>query len=233
MVGLLAGLAAAPALRAAATRHAVPYGEPLRSSCACGRTLRLLPPSGRCPGCRERLGPAPLVVELVAAGVGAAVGSAVGSAVGWPIGPALVWVALFAVVLAFVDTAVHRLPDALTLPLALGTAVLLAGAALLDHRVSVLRSCLLSAVILGLLYGTLALLGPMGLGDAKLAPTLGALLAWYGWRTVFAGVFEGFLLAAVWGMTLLLTRRATRKDPLPFGPAMLLGALVAILTVVR
>jgi leader peptidase (prepilin peptidase)/N-methyltransferase len=161
--------------------------------------------------------------------VSVAVGAAVGSAVSRPIGPALVWVALFGVVLAFVDAAVHRLPDALTLPLGLGTAVLLVAAALLDHRPRALLGCLVAAGLVFLVYGLLALLGPMGLGDVKLAPTLAALLAWYGWRAVYQGVLAGLLLAAVWGVVLLATGRAGRKDPLPFGPCLLAGALLGVL----
>lgn len=194
VAGAVAGLAAAPMLRAAAARHSVPYGEP-RWSCGCSATRWWLPPSGVCPRCAMRGGPARYAVELVAAGVGAAVGSAAH----WPFVLVLGWAALFAVVLGFVDVAVHRLPDALTLPLALGTAALLPVAAQLAHRPGVLTRALIAALLLGALYGGMALVAPMGLGDAKLAPTLGGLLAWYGWRTVVDGVFAGFLCGALWG----------------------------------
>ncbi|GAA1974528.1 prepilin peptidase [Kitasatospora viridis] len=224
-VGALVGVAAAPVLRGAAARLAVPWDEPVRR-CACGRTPGWLPPSGRCPRCATAIGPAPLAVELVAAGAGAAVGAAAD----WPAGPVLAWVALLGVVLAFVDTAVHRLPDLLTLPLAGGTAALLLAAGLLDHRTDALTRSLYGALACLLLYGLLALLGPLGGGDVKLAPTLGALLAWYGWRPLLQGTMAAFLLAAAWGVVLLLTGRAKAKDPLPFGPCMLLGALLGVLT---
>ncbi|GJF34759.1 hypothetical protein KNE206_74590 [Kitasatospora sp. NE20-6] len=219
--GALIGLAAAAPLRAAVVRHAVPYGEPLRLCCPAGRFGRL--PAGRCPGCGDRAaGPAPGTVEAVAAAVGAALGLAAdpGTAA------LLCWAGLFGVLLGFVDTAVLRLPDALTLPLAAGTAVLLPFA---DHRPAVLLRCLLAAAALGLLYGGLALLVPIGLGDAKLAPSLGAVLGLYGWGAVVSGVFAAFLLGGLWGVLLLLTRRAGRGDALPFGPPLLLGALVALL----
>ncbi|PBC78047.1 leader peptidase (prepilin peptidase)/N-methyltransferase [Streptomyces sp. TLI_235] len=219
--GALLGLAAAPLLRAAAVRHAVPYGEPPHTCCPAGRWRRW--PGGRCPGCGETAaGPRPGAVEAVAAAVGAALGAAAdaGSA------PLFCWVGLFGVVLGFVDAAVLRLPDALTLPLFAGTAVLLP---LADHRPQVLLRCVLAAAALGLLYGALALLLPIGLGDAKLAPSLGAVLGLYGWSAVAGGVFAAFLLGGVWGMVLLATRRAGRGDALPFGPPLLLGALVAVL----
>jgi leader peptidase (prepilin peptidase)/N-methyltransferase len=223
--GALAGALAAPWLRGAAARYAVGYGEAAARCAGCGRALLALPPSGRCRGCGTAVGARAAVVELAAV----AAGAALGTAAGWPVAPVLGWVGLFGVVLAFVDLAVHRLPDALTLPLAAGTAVLLTAAGLLEHRTAVLTRCLFGALLFLLVYGVMALLGPMGLGDAKLAPTLGALLAWYGWRTLFQGWLAGFLLAAGWGVVLLATGRAKARDPLPFGPCMLLGALLGIL----
>ncbi|WP_063749015.1 prepilin peptidase [Streptomyces sp. NRRL B-24484] len=223
--GALLGLAAAPLLRAAAVRHAVPYGEPLRQCCpAGGWASRARWPNGRCAGCGEAgTPPRPGAVELVAVAVGAALGSAATDA-----GTAALfcWAGLFGVVLGFVDAAVLRLPDALTLPLFAGTAVLLP---LADHRPAVLLRCLLAAAALGLLYGGLALLLPIGLGDAKLAPSLGAVLGLYGWGAVGGGVFAAFLLGGVWGVLLLVTRRAGRGDALPFGPPLLLGTLLAVL----
>jgi leader peptidase (prepilin peptidase)/N-methyltransferase len=164
----------------------------------------------------------------------AAAGAAAVGAVGWsagfaPVAPALCWAALLGIVLGFVDAAVHRLPDALTLPAFAGTAVLLVVAALAEGRPGLLLRCLLAALALGALYGGMALVAPIGLGDAKLAPTLGALLGWYGWRTVFSGVVAGFLLAGLYAAGLLLTRRARAGDALAFGPFMLLGALLAVL----
>jgi len=204
VIGLLAGaatgLAAAPVVRAAVVRHAVPYGEP--------------PGTGSRPGLGR--------VAVVAAGAGAALGSAAQ----WPLVLVLGWVGLFGVVLAFVDVAVFRLPDALTLPLGLGTAALLL---LAEHRGEVLLRCLYGALVLGAVYGALALVAPMGLGDVKLAPTLGAVLGWYGWSTVLSGFFLGFLLAGLWGGFQLLTRRTAAGGELPFGPWMLLGALLAVL----
>jgi leader peptidase (prepilin peptidase)/N-methyltransferase len=42
------------------------------------------------------------------------------------------------------------------------------------------------------------------------------------------GAFLGFLLGGVWGVALLLARRAGRKSAIPFGPFMLGGALLAV-----
>ncbi|GLW74529.1 hypothetical protein Kpho02_68270 [Kitasatospora phosalacinea] len=218
VVGAALGLCAGVPLRAAATRYAVPPGEPWRDC--------LPTPYGRCPRHGEpRVGPPPLTVEAAAAALGAVLAA-------WAPGrwlPLLVWLALFGTVLAFVDAAVKRLPDALTRPLFLGTAVLVP---LTDHDPAVWLRCALAAGALGLLYLLMALLAPMGLGDAKLAPSLGAVLGLAGWRAVYAGLLYTWLLAALWAVALLALRRAGRRSELALGPAMLLGTLAAVLAAV-
>jgi leader peptidase (prepilin peptidase)/N-methyltransferase len=71
----------------------------------------------------------------------------------------------------------------------------------------------------------------MGFGDVKLAPTLGLALGWYGWPVLVRGTLVSFACGALFGLALLLSGRATRKTPIPFGPFMLLGTALALLTV--
>jgi hypothetical protein len=80
-------------------------------------------------------------------------------------------------------------------------------------------------------YLVLALISPsgMGMGDVKAAAGLGTMLAWRGWSALIAGGFAGFLLAAVYGTTLLISGRGTRKHQIPFGPFMIAGAFLVIL----
>ena len=68
----------------------------------------------------------------------------------------------------------------------------------------------------------------MGFGDVKLAGVLGAYLAWLGWAALVVGGFLGFALGAVVGVAMMVAGRAGRRTALPFGPFMLLGALLAI-----
>ncbi|RKE20906.1 A24 family peptidase [Streptomyces sp. TLI_171] len=214
VVGAVLGLLAGVPLRSAVARYAVPYEQPWRTC--------LVTPTARCVRHGERLGPPPLTVEAVAASVGAAL--AADAPARWL--PLLVWLALFGTVLGFVDAAVLRLPDALTLPLFLGTAVL--APLTVPHPDAWLRAAL-AAAGLGLLFRLMAELAPMGLGDAKLAPSLGAVLGLAGWRTVYAGVLYMWVVAALWAVALLVLRRAGRRTQLAFGPAMLLGTLLAVL----
>ena len=86
------------------------------------------------------------------------------------------------------------------------------------------------AAALACFYLVLCLIRPgeMGLGDAKLAATIGLALGWTSWQALIVGTFAGFALAAVYGGVLLAVHRATRTSQLPLGPFILLGALAAI-----
>jgi leader peptidase (prepilin peptidase)/N-methyltransferase len=141
------------------------------------------------------------------------------------------WLAACAVPLAFIDAAVRRLPDRLTIPAYAGTAVLLLAAAATGGHWPSLARAALGGLALAALYLALLLISPsaMGLGDVKLAASLGTLLALFGWRTLIAGGFAGFALGGLFGVALLVSGRATRKQHIPFGPFMILGAFLVIL----
>jgi leader peptidase (prepilin peptidase)/N-methyltransferase len=141
------------------------------------------------------------------------------------------WLAICAVPLAFIDAAAHRLPDVLTAPAYAGTAALLLLAAATSGQWHNLVRAGLGGIALAGFYLALVLINPsgMGMGDAKLAASLGTLLAWSGWGTLFVGAFAGFLLGGVYGVALLMSGRATRKQHIPFGPFMIAGAFLVIL----
>ncbi|WP_329116582.1 A24 family peptidase [Streptomyces sp. NBC_01353] len=144
-----------------------------------------------------------------------------------------VWLlyAPFAVLLSTVDVRVHRLPDQLTLPLAAATPLLLLAAELLPYEAGSWLHALLGGLALGGGYLVLFLIHPngMGLGDVKLALSLGVALGWYDWGILFVGAFSGFLLGSLYGLGLVLARRGSRKSAIPFGPFMISGALFGVL----
>lgn len=134
--------------------------------------------------------------------------------------------------LAAVDADVHRLPNALTLPLVPAQLVLVGVAsAVLDAPDSFRRSLVAAALVGGaFLVLAFVLFGrSIGMGDAKLMVSLALVLGWFGWGTLLTGVYLGFLLGGVAAVLLLVTRRASRGTHLAFGPYLVAGALVAAL----
>jgi leader peptidase (prepilin peptidase) / N-methyltransferase len=69
----------------------------------------------------------------------------------------------------------------------------------------------------------------MGFGDVRLAGVIGMMLGWLGLRYLFLGLFLAFLLASVIGVALIVARLRSRKDAVPFGPFMAMGAVLAVL----
>nr|WP_242028422.1 A24 family peptidase [Pseudanabaena sp. FACHB-2040] len=65
----------------------------------------------------------------------------------------------------------------------------------------------------------------MGGGDAKLAAMLGA---WLGWPGVLLSGFLACLSGAVVGGSAIALRLISRRQPMPFGPFLALGAVIAI-----
>lgn len=153
--------------------------------------------------------------------------------------PALIpaWVALawIAAPIVRTDLARHRIPDALNLAAAAAGALLL----LVPGDLSAYgRAWLAALAVTGVLLA-LALVGPsgLGMGDVKLAPALGLYLGYLGWEAVLVGILAGFVLGALAAIAILVRDVVARRPvggalrrALPFGPFLLLGTLVGLLT---
>ncbi|TBO58897.1 prepilin peptidase [Streptomyces kasugaensis] len=234
LLATLVGLVAGAALRPVVVALAVPAGQPPHITCpACSpqpvpavspHVLRPLPPSGRCPNCRGRLC-APWLPELTTAAAFAVV--AAGGAVGW-YAVAQYWIALLGAGLLLIDSAVQRLPNPLTLAAAVGTLALLTAASARHEAGSLLRAAVVAAAAGGL-FTVFAVLGTTGLGDAKLAISLGAVLGWHSWQAAVLALVLTYLLGATAAVLLLLTQRGHRKSTLAFGPFLIIGTLGAAL----
>lgn len=149
-----------------------------------------------------------------------------------PVLPAYGYLALAGAALAVIDARERRLPDRLTLPSYPVALALLGLAALLlpgggRHFLGALAGLGIALA----LFTVQAVLYPAGLGwgDVKLAGILGLYLGWLGLAAVAAGLFLGYLLAAVAGLGLIAAGRASRKTQLPFGPFLLAGTLAVIM----
>jgi leader peptidase (prepilin peptidase)/N-methyltransferase len=144
--------------------------------------------------------------------------------------PAFLAVSGVAMLLALIDLRHHLLPDRVVLPAIAAGAVLLAAAGAIEGDLGAILRAGVAAVVLFVVFLVLALVAPsgLGMGDVKLAALLGLYLGWLGWNVVALGAAAGFVVQAALALLLLLTRRVGLKGELPFGPAMLIGAALAV-----
>lgn len=233
-----------------AHRLAVPAGSPPRTACsACARPFPAgLPgwvrPGARCP-CARR----PWLTVLA--------GALAAGLLGWAAGPSVIPAAVLGVLLAQIDVQCLRLPDPVVgalavvvgLPPAVGSVAGLAidssagspagssawsavgsSAGLVGGSSAGLAVAVPAAVTVGSVYLVVAVVsgGGLGLGDVKLAAVLALGLGFHGWPAVLLGAVVPHLLMGPAAVVLLLGRRVRRRGNLPFGPALLTGALVAV-----
>lgn len=179
---------------------------------------------GRCRHCRGPIGwRYPLVEALVGTIFAVTVG-----AVGWELEAVRRMILeTLLVVVFFVDLDHFLIPDRLTYPgIAMGLAfalvqgwggLLTSGLTAAGLGAAFLLISVLSALALGA--------EGMGMGDAKLAAMIGAFL---GWPVGPLAVLLGIFLGGGAGLVLLAARVKGRRDYVPFGPALVAGALVAL-----
>jgi leader peptidase (prepilin peptidase) / N-methyltransferase len=154
----------------------------------------------------------------------------VGEGLSWAV-PAYLVLAFVCVVLAVIDATSRLLPNRITYPAFPLVAALLLAASLGLGDLGRFGRGLLAAAAVGAFFVLLALIAPqgMGLGDVKLAPTLGLALGWLSWGTVAVGVFAAFLLGGLAGIAAMLLLGRSRKSLVPFGPWLAAGALLGVL----
>lgn len=68
--------------------------------------------------------------------------------------------------------------------------------------------------------------GGMGWGDVKMAGLIGLMT---GFPNVFPALFSGMVAGGVVAIILLLIRKKSRKDVIPFGPFLAIGSILALI----
>lgn len=132
------------------------------------------------------------------------------------------------VVITFIDIDHQIIPDAISLP---GIAIGLTSSFVVRDTPSPIDSAIGILVGGGILYavaigyewwtGTEG----MGFGDVKLLAMIGAFL---GWRAVPVCLLIGSLTGSIVGVGAILALGKDRKFPIPFGPFLAAGALIAL-----
>lgn len=244
MVGLVASLGALLGIIAGSFINVVAHRVPAeasvvrpRSACPrCGHEIRnrdnvpvlsWVMLRGRCRDCQEPISGRYPLVELTTAVLFALVPIVLG--VNWVI-PAYWWFVGVSIVLVLTDLDHHRIPNKILLPgTVVGAALLGVGSAIDGELEAFARALAAGATYFGLLF-VIALIarGGFGFGDVKLAFFLGLFLGYQSWGVLFAGIALAFLIGGLVATGLLVTRRKGRRDAIPFGPALVAGALVAV-----
>jgi leader peptidase (prepilin peptidase) / N-methyltransferase len=186
---------------------------------------------GRCRSCRAPISIRYPLVELAMGLLWFVVALRLaGEGLGWAI-PAYLALAFVCLVLAVIDAATRLLPNRITYPAFPVVAALLLVASVGLGDLGRFDRSLLAAAAVGGFFLVLALLSPrgMGLGDVKLAPTLGLALGWLSWGAMAVGVFGAFLLGGLAGLAGMLALGLSRKSLLPFGPWLVAGAMLGVL----
>jgi leader peptidase (prepilin peptidase)/N-methyltransferase len=179
---------------------------------------------GRCSACRTPISVRYPLVELLTALLSAAAAWKWGVSIQTVGALVLVW---SLVALAFIDLDTTLLPDSLTLPLVwFGLLFNLGG-----HFAS------LHDAVVGAMAGYLALWSVywlfklvtgkegMGYGDFKLLAAIGA---WLGWQMLPVTLLLSSVVGAVIGIAMIVLVKHDRRVPIPFGPYLAGGGLVAL-----
>ena len=161
----------------------------------------------------------------------ALVAGLLGGRIGWtPELAFLLYLAPVGVALAVIDWRTRLLPTKLIAPSYVVVAGLVVVAAWSEGDWGRLAGAGAGWLVAGGTFFALWFVYPkgMGYGDVRLSGLLGITLGCLGWGELLTGVYAGFLLGGVGGLVLSWLRIVDRKA-YPFGPFMLVGALVGVL----
>jgi leader peptidase (prepilin peptidase) / N-methyltransferase len=192
--------------------------------------------AGRCRACRAwRPG--------WMAGVEAATGALFGAAaarVGWSAElPAVLVLLAGLVAVSAVDLVYLRIPTRFIHLTGAAVAAAIATAAVAAGPVDALAGAAIGGGVYAGFLGAFYLVSPamLGFGDVRLGALIGAVVGWLAWApdhpvegpltAVLRAAFVAGLVGTVAGTVLLVIRRQNR--PFPFGPAMAVGAVFAVL----
>ncbi|GAA2144639.1 hypothetical protein GCM10009844_18460 [Nocardioides koreensis] len=165
--------------------------------------------------------------------VAAVAGAAVGAALGWS-WPLLFWLPTVpvGVLLGYVDLRTKLLPSRVLLPTHAAVIVLAGVCALVTADGDAFVRALIGMVAARSVFWVLWWIRSAGLGfgDVRLSALLGFELAYLGWGELVVGTYASFLLFGLPGLVVALVRRdrSLLRTAYPFGPAMLVGAVLGL-----
>ena len=185
---------------------------------------------GRCRFCREPISPRYPMVELLTGLLFAAMAARFNEGDEVWVLPAFLVLSAGLVALSGIDIDHHRLPNKIVYPTLFAVSALLVVAAVGSGNWDNLARAAAGGAIGFVILFVIHVIAPrgMGFGDVRLAGLLGVAVGWLGIGHVFVGLFLAFVTSSVIGITLIATKVKSRKDRIPFGPFLALGAVLAV-----
>jgi leader peptidase (prepilin peptidase)/N-methyltransferase len=190
---------------------------------------------GRCRYCKARIPIRVLIVEVITGALFLLAYWRFGLSVQVPI--TVFWSCIFLVII-FIDWEHQLILNKITYPAAGIAVVLLAidsfvpGASLYGDRTFIPQTSLYSGLISGVALLVIFLLitllrpGSMGMGDAKLVALIGLVS---GFPLVIFSMIIGIVIGGIVAIVLLITKKKSRKDVIPYGTFLAIGPIIAML----
>jgi leader peptidase (prepilin peptidase)/N-methyltransferase len=181
----------------------------------------------KCRGCGAVISARYPIVELASAGLFAS--AAVRFGADWALPAFCIFLAAL-LAISIVDLEHYIVPNRIIYPTLSLCIPLLVVAAAASHRWDWLGEAAVGGVagFVGLLVIHVIQPRGMGFGDVRLAGVIGLMLGWLGLSHVVLALFLGFVMAAVIGVALIVTKVRSRKDAIPFGPFLAAGAAIGV-----
>ncbi|HLR20453.1 MAG TPA: prepilin peptidase [Tissierellaceae bacterium] len=132
------------------------------------------------------------------------------------------------IIISFIDLKYMIIPDVLVSIIFISTIIhKILSHSMYNESINFLNG-LAGFIISGVLFLAIVILskGGMGGGDVTLISTLGFIL---GIKLILLNIFLSFLLGACISVILLSLKMKTKKDPIPFGPFIILSFFIVLL----
>lgn len=179
---------------------------------------------GKCRYCGEKISPQYPIVELLNSLVYILIYNKFGLSLSF-----IFYGIIFSIliVIAFIDLKEMIIPDILVILIIIITIIYKVLLFLLYSKSPDLLNSIGGLVLSSLLFVLIILVskGGMGGGDVTLIGSLGFIL---GIKNIFLTIFLSFILGAIISVILLITKIKGKKDPIPFGPFIILGFFITL-----
>lgn len=157
---------------------------------------------------------------------------AAGATIGWTWTlPAYLVFFLGLTTISVIDLRHYLIPNRVIYPTLYATFLLLVAAAVIEGNGHKLVQALVGMACAWFFFFVVWFIYPrgMGFGDVRLSALIGLVSGWVSLGNVVLSVLLALLIGAAIGLVLIVVRLRSRKQAIPFGPFLALGATISVL----